>query len=80
MIISIMSLKELEEDLAELKTLSLKRPENVKWLEQQVQQIEKKMEKLMKEVPVKVPVKEEEKTQVVSNSNYTTITNYSYDQ
>lgn len=74
-----MSLKELEEDLAELKTISLKRPENVKWLEQQVQLLQNRIEKLMKEVPAKVPVKEEEKTQVVS-SNYTTITNYSYDQ
>ena len=84
-----MALKDWEEDLVELKVVleTIKRPENVKLIQQQIKVLQTRIEKAIAEQPIKVEIKPEVKpevrkeptTQVVVD-NFITITKYSYDQ
>jgi hypothetical protein len=84
-----MALKDWEEDLVELKVVleTIKRPENVKLIQQQIKVLQARIEKAIAEQPIKVEIKPEVKpevrkeptTQVVVD-NFITITKYSYDQ
>lgn len=84
-----MALKDWEEDLVELKVVleTIKRPENVKLIQQQIKVLQARIEKTIAEQPIKVEIKPEVKpevrkeptTQVVVD-NLITITKYSYDQ
>ena len=84
-----MALKDWEEDLVELKVVleTIKRPENVKLIQQQIKVLQTRIEKAIAEQPIKVEIKPEVKpevrkeptTQVVVD-NLITITKYSYDQ
>ena len=84
-----MALKDWEEDLVELKVVleTIKRPENVKLIQQQIKVLQARIEMAIAEQPIKVEIKPEVKpevrkeptTQVVVD-NFISITKYSYDQ
>ena len=85
----IMTLKDWEEDIAELKVVleTVKRTENVKFIQQQIKLLQTRIDKAKVEQPVKIEIKPEVKpevkkeptTQIVVD-NLITIVKYSYDQ
>ncbi len=61
-----MALKDWEEDLVELKVVleTIKRPENVKLIQQQIKVLQTRIEKAIAEQPIKVEIKPEVKPEV----------------
>lgn len=77
-------MKEWEEDIIELQAVlpTLKRPDNIRFVEEHIKLVQNKIEKARKEVPEKIQIKETPSvpSPVIMVDNFITITKYSYDQ